>query len=138
MSVDIAGTGWRRRFFVVWASQAVSLVGSSIAGFAIIWWLAKTTGSATVLAASALVSSLPFVLVGPLAGTLVDRVNRRLVMMGADGFVALVSAWLAYLFWTGQIRPWHVFVIMVARSLGSTFQWPAMQASTTLMVPARQ
>ncbi|MHB0875578.1 MAG: MFS transporter [Anaerolineae bacterium] len=126
MSLTPTGSDWRRRFLLIWASQAVSLVGSSIAGFAVVWWLAQTTGSATVLAASALVSSLPFILVGPLAGTLVDRLNRRLVMMCADGFVAVVSAWLAYLFWAGQVQPWHVFVIMVARSLGGASQWPAM------------
>jgi DHA3 family macrolide efflux protein-like MFS transporter len=49
--------------------------------------------------------------------------------------VALVSAWLAYLFWRGSLSVWHVYVAMLARSLGGAFHWPAMQASTSLMVP---
>jgi len=129
---------WKRRFFTVWASQAVSLVGSSVAGFALVWWLTVTTGSATVLMVSTLAYTLPQVLLGPLVGTFADRWNRRLVMMAADGAVALVSAWLAYLFWTGQAQPWHVFVMAAARSLGGTFHYSAFQASTSLMVPEAQ
>jgi DHA3 family macrolide efflux protein-like MFS transporter len=66
---------------------------------------------------------------------LVDRWNRRKVMIAADAFVALVSAWLAYLFWIGSASAWHVYVAMLARALGEAFHWPAMQASTSLMVP---
>lgn len=129
---------WKPRFFTVWASQAVSLVGSSVAGFALVWWLTETTGSANVLMASAVANTLPLVFLGPLAGTLADRWNRRLLMMAGDGGTALVSAWLAYLFWTGQVQPWHVFVLMAARSLGSAFHFAAFQSSIVLMVPDGQ
>ena len=138
MTAPLVRSAWARRFLVVWASQAVSLVGSSVAGFALVWWLTQATGSATVLAASALASTLPLVLLGPLAGALVDRHSRRMVMIVADAFIAVVSAWLAYLFWAGQAQPWHVFVIMAVRALGGAFHWPAMQASTSLMVPREQ
>jgi len=56
-------------------------------------------------------------------------------MLIADGMIALVSAWLGYLFWAGAMQPWHVYVIMLARAVGGAFHWPAMQASTSLMVP---
>jgi DHA3 family macrolide efflux protein-like MFS transporter len=56
-------------------------------------------------------------------------------MLVADSFVALVSAWLAYLFWSGSMGVWHVYVAMLARAVGGAFHWPAMQASTSLMVP---
>jgi DHA3 family macrolide efflux protein-like MFS transporter len=75
------------------------------------------------------------VLLGPFVGALVDRWNRRTVMLVSDSFVALVSAWLAYLFWTDAIQMWHVYVIMLARAVGGAFHWPAMTASTSLMVP---
>jgi len=138
MATAASSNDWRPRFFTVWASQAVSLLGSSIAGFALVWWLTATTGSANVLVASALANTLPLVLIGPLAGTLVDRWNRRRLMMAADGSIALVSAWLAYLFWMGQAQPWHVFVLMAARGLGSAFHYAAFQSSVVMMVPEEQ
>jgi DHA3 family macrolide efflux protein-like MFS transporter len=129
---------WTGRFFTIWVSQALSLVGSSLAQFALVWWLTQTTGSATVLATATLMSLLPGVVLGPLAGALVDRWNRRLVMIAADGTVALASAWLALLFWTGGIQVWHVYVAALVRAIGGSFHWPAMQASTSLMVPEKQ
>jgi len=126
---------WQIPFFTIWTGQLFSLIGSHLAQFALVWWLTQTTGSATVLATATLVAILPGVVLGPFAGALVDRWNRRKVMIVADGFVALVSAWLAYLFWTGSMSVWHVYVAMLARALGGAFHWPSMQASTSLMVP---
>lgn len=126
---------WHIPFFTIWTGQAFSLIGSQLAQFALVWWLTQTTGSATVLATATLVAILPGVVLGPFAGTLVDRWNRRKVMIVADGFVALVSAWLAYLFWTGSMSVWHIYLAMLARALGGAFHWPAMEASTSLMVP---
>jgi DHA3 family macrolide efflux protein-like MFS transporter len=129
---------WQIPFFAIWIGQAFSLVGSRVAGFALVWWLTKMTGSATVLALATMVTILPGVFLGPFAGALVDRWNRRRVMLAADGFVALIAAWLAYLFWTGSMEVWHLYVALLARSLGEAFHWPAMQASTSLMVPKEQ
>ena len=129
------GNGWKSLFFSIWTGQQLSMIGSRIARFALVWWVTETTGSATVLATATLVAMLPDILLGPIAGAYIDRHNRQRVMIVADGFVALVSAWLAYLFWIGSMQIWHIYVVMLARSLGSAFHWPAMQASTSLMVP---
>jgi DHA3 family macrolide efflux protein-like MFS transporter len=126
---------WQTPFFAIWTGQQLSWVGSSLAQFALVWWLTETTGSATVLAIGTLISLLPGVVLGPFAGALVDRWNRRTVMLVADSIIALVSAWLAYLFWTGSMQVWHVYLIMLVRALGGAFHWPAMSASTSLMVP---
>jgi len=128
---------WRARFFTLWAGQQVSLVGSRAAQFALVWWLTTNTGSATVLASATLVAFLPNILLGPLVGALIDRWNRRAVMIVADSFIALISLGLAYLFWSGAMQVWHLYLVMLARSLGETFHWPAMAASTTLLVPER-
>jgi DHA3 family macrolide efflux protein-like MFS transporter len=126
---------WKAPFFTIWTGQAFSLVGSRIAMFALIWWLTDTTGSATVLALATLFAMLPMIVLGPVAGVFVDRWNRKRVMIVADGIIALLSLGLAFLFWTGQIQVWHVYVVMLARELGGIFHWPAMQSSTSLMVP---
>jgi len=127
--------GWAAPFFSIWTGQAISLLGSQLVQFALIWWLTKTTGSATVLATASLVGLLPQVLLGPLAGALVDRWNRRLVMLVADSAIALVTAGLALLFLNGVVQVWHVYLLLFVRAAAGGFHWPAMAASTSLMVP---
>jgi DHA3 family macrolide efflux protein-like MFS transporter len=126
---------WARPFFAVWVSQVFSLLGSSIVQFAIVWWMTKTTGSAAVLATATFISLIPGVFLAPFAGALVDRWNRRLVMMVADGGVALATVALAILFWLGSVQLWEVYLVLFIRSLLGNFHFPAMQASTSLMVP---
>ncbi len=133
-----ARENWAMSFFTVWIGQAISLVGSRVGGFALVWWLTRETGSATILAMASFVALLPNVFLGPIVGALVDRWDRRRVMIVADSIIALFSAWLAFLFWADALQVWHVYVIMFIRSLGGTFHFPAMQASTSLMVPRAQ
>jgi MFS transporter, DHA3 family, macrolide efflux protein len=130
--------GWKKRFFIMWTGQAFSLFGSSLVQFALIWHITASTGSATLLATAAMVGMLPHVLLGPFAGALVDRWNRRRVMIIADSVIALFSLLLVVLFFTGVVQIWHILVVMAIRSLGGAFHWPAMTASTSLMVPSDQ
>jgi DHA3 family macrolide efflux protein-like MFS transporter len=126
---------WKLRFFAIWGGQALSLLGSRLVQFALVWWLAKTTGSATALALAGMMAYVPIVFLGPLAGALVDRWSRRLVMLFADTSVALATGVLAILFATGSVHVPLVYGLMFIRAVGSAFHWPAMQAATTLMVP---
>jgi len=128
---------WQVPFFAIWTGQTFSLAGSRVAQFALIWWLTQLTGSATILATATLVGLLPEIILGPIAGVYVDRWNRRIVMILADGLVALASLGLACLFWLDAIQIWHIYAVMVVRAIGSSFHWPAMQASTSLMVPKK-
>ena len=130
-------TPWKIPFFTIWTGQAFSLVGSRVVQFALVWWLTQLTGSATVLATASMMALLPEILLAPLAGAYVDRWNRRVVMMVADAMIALSLLWLAYLFWIDAVQVWHVYVIMLVRAVGGSFHWPAMQASTSLMVPQK-
>jgi DHA3 family macrolide efflux protein-like MFS transporter len=126
---------WLIRFATIWGGQVFSLFGSMLVQFALVWWLTAQTGSATVLAVATLVALLPMVLIGPVAGAFVDRHNRRWTMVVADCLVALVTLWLVLLNAFGWMQVGHVFAAMFLRAAASTFQWPAMQASTSLMVP---
>jgi len=129
---------WKTPFFTIWIGQAFSWLGSMLVHFALIWWLTRSTGSATVLASASLVGMLPGIILGPMAGACVDRWDRRRVMIVADGLIALATLVLAGLFWSGAVRIWHVYAILFVRSVAGTFHWPAMQASTSLMVPKEQ
>lgn len=73
------------RFFTIFTGQAFSLFGSRLVQFSIVWWLTKESGSASVLAFASIMALLPQVLIGPFAGAFVDRWNRRVVMIVADG-----------------------------------------------------
>ena len=129
---------WKKPFFTIWTGQAFSLLGSELVQFALVWYLTKQTGSASVLAFASFVALIPRVLISPFSGALVDRWNRQRVMIFADAAIALFTMLLAGIFWLGKIQIWHIFAIMFIRSLGSGFQWPAMQASTSLMIPKDQ
>jgi DHA3 family macrolide efflux protein-like MFS transporter len=129
------GSPSMRPFFTIWTGQAFSLLGSQLVQFAIVWYLARTTDSATLLAMATLAALLPQILIGPFAGALVDRWNRRWVMLGADAGIALATLALALLFWLNLAPLWVVYLLLILRSVGSAFHWPAMTASTTLMVP---
>ena len=138
MPTDSSLDRWRFRFFTIWATQAVSQIGSSVVQFALIWWITKTVGSATALATASLMGLLPFVVLGPFAGALVDRWNRKRVMVIADTITMLCVMVLAYLFWTERVQVWHAYALMFIRSCCGAFQNNAMQASTSLLVPQTQ
>jgi len=126
-----------RPFFIIWLGQAFSRLGSQIVQFSLIWYLTSTTGSATVLAFASMVGLLPQVTIGPLAGSLVDRWDRRKVLIFADGIIALATVILAFLFAFGRVQIWHIYSLMFIRALGGAFHSPAMTASTTLLVPQK-
>ncbi len=133
-----AARPWARRFFAIWAGQAFSLLGSMLVQFALVWWLTSTTGSATVLTTATIFAILPQVFIGPFAGALVDRWDRRKVMIVADGSIALVTLGLVILYAAGGIQVWHVYAAMLLRAALGAFHFPAMQASTSLLVPDKQ
>ena len=128
---------WQTRFFTIWTGQALSLISSELVQFALVWWLTEVAGSASVVAMGTLVALLPRAFLSPVAGALVDRWNRRLVMIVADGLIALSLAWLGFLLWMGAAQVWHVYVVMFVRAIGTSFHMPAMFASTALMVPEK-
>lgn len=129
------GSAWARKFFIIWTGQALSLLGSSLVQFAIIWWLTNETGSATVLSIATLFGLLPQILIGPFVGPLVDRLDRRRIMISADIAIAASTAILMLLFVYDRVEVWHIYLIMSARSLGQAFHSPAMASSTSLLVP---
>ncbi len=127
--------GWTKRFFTVWAGQAFSLMGSNLVQFALVWWLTVETGSAIVLTFASMMGVLPQVIITPFAGAYVDRWSRKRVMIVADGLIALVTVLLMLSFALGTVDIAQIMLVLLVRSTFSGFHWPAMQASTTLMVP---
>lgn len=124
-----------RAFTIVWIGQVISLLGTGMTSFALIIWAWQKTGSATALALMTFFYFGPTVLLSPIAGALVDRWNRKLVMMLSDLTAGLTTVVLLILFATDQLQIWHLFVAGAFAGAFQAFQWPAYSAAITTMIP---
>ena len=79
-------SAWKLRFWSVWGGQALSLVGSALTQFVLIWWITLTTSSPSALAAAGVCALLPQALFGPLGGTFADRVNQYIGTTTSSGW----------------------------------------------------
>ena len=129
---------WAVRFYTLWSGQALSLLGSQLVQFAIIWHLTQTTNSATTLAIASMMGLLPSVILSPFIGTWVDRGNRRLFLIAADSTVAIVTLLLAFLFILDIVQIWHIYVALFIRAVAGGFHQSAFGASVVLLVPKDQ
>ncbi len=138
LALNRMNNNWKRAFAIIWSGQFFSILTSSLVNFAIIIWLSLETGSAEMLAWAAIAGILPQTLIGPFTGALIDRWDRKRIMMFADSFIALCTLILAILFWRDIAQVWHIFGLLGLRSIGSAFHMPAMQASVPLLAPTDQ
>ena len=129
---------WKQNFFTIWIGQAVSLVTSAILQMAIIFYLTEKTQSAMVLSIASLVGFLPYAVFGPAIGVLVDRYDRKFIMISADLVIAAASASLALVTLYTELPIWIVMVVLFIRSIGTAFHSPALSAVTPLLVPEEQ
>lgn len=129
---------WAVRFFTLWTGQALSLLGSQLVQFAIIWYLTTSTNSATTLAIASMMGLLPGVLLSPFIGTWVDRGNRKQLLIAADSTVAVMTLILAMLFIFGGVEVWHIYVALFIRAVAGGFHQSAFGASVVLLVPKEQ
>ena len=124
-----------RSYLFFWSGQLVSLLGSSVAQFVIIWWITLETGSALYLSIASLVGFAPMVILIPFAGVLVDRWSRKALIGIVDFMQALATVALIFLFWLGGVSYWQVLALLALRGIFQAFHTPAVSAITPLMVP---
>ncbi len=124
-----------RSYLFFWSGQLVSLLGSSIAQFVIIWWITLETGSALYLSIASFLGLVPMVILTPFTGVLVDRWNRKALIGIADFLQALVTVVLIFLFWLSSVSIWQVLVLLTLRGIFQAFHSPAVTAIVPLMVP---
>jgi MFS family permease len=123
---------------IVLMGQAVSILASSMTGFALSIWVFQKTSSATSLGIMQTAFILPYLLIIPLAGVMVDRYNRKLMMAVSDLAAGLGTLAILTLYITGQLQVWHFYVVNIIIGLGNAFQWPAYSAAISTMVPKDQ
>lgn len=124
-----------KAFLRLWLGQIVAISGAGMTGFALGVHTYQQTGSATFFALITLFTTLPGILISPLAGIVVDRFNRRLVMILSDAGSALTTLALALLFSADRLELWHIYLLVGIKSMCGGFQFPALQAAVTQLVP---
>ena len=126
-----------RTFSVIWLGQLVSSLGSGLTGFALPVWIYQETGSAEAFGLLFFAATVPMVLLSPIAGALVDRWDRRRVLLWSDALSALMTLGIAALLYTETFRLWHLVVLSGLGSAVGTFQGPAFNAAVAMLVPQR-
>ncbi|MEG0505530.1 MAG: MFS transporter, partial [Raoultibacter sp.] len=128
---------WLIIIATIWAGQAVSMVTSYAAGYAAVWYITETTGSAIMLAAATICAYLPQGLLSPFGGVIADKYNRKIVMIIADMSVGIISLILGIFILMGQASFALIIVMIIVRSIGQAFHGPAMMAAMPLLVPEK-
>lgn len=130
-----SSSSWMLKLGFVWGGELVSVLTSSILQMGFIWHITFTTNSASMLSLASLAGFLPLALFGMFAGAIVDRLPLKRTLVGADLFIAAVSAIVAAVSLTGALPVWVVMVALFFRAIGNAFHTPAFQALTPLVAP---
>ncbi|EGP4872425.1 MFS transporter [Enterococcus faecium] len=130
---------WRKNINLFLTGQFLSGITSMIVQYAIIWYLTKETGSATILSFATLLGMIPMVLLSPFAGPLVDRWDKKRLLILTDIIVALFAMVLVVVGTISDTFPlWLVFVSLFIRAIAQTFQMPTIQSILPTMVPEEE
>jgi len=125
-------------FIVVWLGQIVSVLASGMTQFALTIWMYQQTSSATALGLMQVFYITPFLLISPIAGVMVDRYNRKLMMMVSDLAAGAGTVLVLVLQSQGRLEFWMLYIVSALIGLGGAFQWPAYSAAISTMVPKEQ
>jgi len=125
-------------FIIVWIGQIISVLASGMSGFGLSLWMFQQTKSALAMGLMQVSYILPFLLLSPIAGVMVDRYNRKLMMMVSDFMAVTATFAILILQAMGHLQFWHLYIANVMYGLGNTFQWPAYSAAISTMVKKEQ
>ena len=127
-----------RMFFIVWSTQNLSILGSSMTSFALVIWSYQQKGSALTTALLSVCSYAPYVALSIFAGSLGDRWDKRRTMIACDSFAALTTLAVLALLRTGRLEIWHLYVLNALSGLMNTIQNPVSEVLVTLLSPKEQ
>ena len=122
-------------FILLWATQTLSRLGSSLTPFALILWAYGKTGSAFDTALLTVSSYVPYILLSLPVGTLTDRMNKKRLMLISDTSAALCTLTILFVWLSGNLELWHLYLVNAITGTAQTFQQPASEVATTLVTP---
>lgn len=126
---------WKKNIILFLSSQTISLFGSSLVQYAIMWHITLTTESGIMMTLYIICGFIPTFILSPVAGVWADRYNRKILIVLADGLIAVATLILAILFLMGFDAIWMLFVIAAIRAFGTGIQTPAVGAILPQIVP---
>ncbi len=126
---------WKHRVALFLAGQTISLFGSSVVQYAVMWYLTLGTKSGTIMMLYAVFGFLPQAVVSIFGGTLADRVNRKMLIIVSDATIAVTTLGLALAMSAGHTEMWLIFAAVTVRSIGAGFQTPAVSAVLPQLTP---
>lgn len=124
-------------FLILWSTQSLSLLGSSMTSFALILWTYQEKGSALTTALLSVCSYAPYIAMSIFAGALSDKWNKKMTLLASDSFAAICTVAVLALLGTGQLQIWHLYALNALNGLMGTVQQPAMDVTITLLVPKK-
>ena len=125
-------------FTIVWLGQIVSVLASGMTAFAMTIYMYQQTKSATAMGLVQVAFITPFLLMSPIAGVMVDRYDRKVMMMVSDIASGLATLSLFILHAAGLLQFWHLYIAVAVSGIGTTFQWPAYSAAISVMISKEQ
>lgn len=126
-----------KNFLILWSTQSVSQLGSSITAFALTLWLYEKTGSSLSTAALTICSYAPYVLMSIIAGALTDRFDKKKTMLVCDVLAVFCTIVVFGLFNTNRLMVWHLYVLNAISGLMNTVQQPTSEVAMTLIIPEK-
>lgn len=124
-----------KNFLILWSTQSISQLGSSMTAYALTLWLYEKTGSSLSTAVLTICSYAPYVLMSIFAGALTDRLDKKKIMLCCDTFAAMCTVTILVLFRTGQLAVWHLYLLNAVSGLMNTVQQPASDVAMTMIIP---
>ena len=127
-----------KNFYILWSTQSLSQLGSTITSFALTLWLYQKTGSALQTALLSICSYAPYVIMSIFAGALSDKWNKKRTMLACDTLAACSTVIVLFMLQTDLLRPWHLYLLNAISGLMNTVQNPASEVAITLITPKDQ
>lgn len=124
-------------FLVLWSTQSLSALGSSMTNFALVVWSYQQTGSALTTSLLSICSYAPYVLLSMFAGALSDKWDKKVTMLVSDSFAALSTIAVLGLLKTGRLEIWHLYFLNAMNGLMNTIQQPASDVAISLLTPRK-
>lgn len=126
---------WKKNIILFLTSQSISLFGSSLVQYAIIWYITLTTKSGMMMTISTICGFLPQLLISFFGGVWADRYNKKHIIAIADTCIAIATLIVAILFVVGMESIWLLFIVLAIRALGAGVQTPTVNAIVPNLVP---
>lgn len=124
-------------FLILWSTQSLSLLGSSMTNFALVIWTYQEKESALTTALLSVCSYAPYVIMSIFAGALSDKWNKKVTMLASDSFAAICTVVVLVLLKTGNLEIWHLYCLNALNGLMGTVQQPAGDVTISLITPKK-